>query len=104
MTTDGAANERGAARLLVEEGNEIHCSAHLIQLAINDLLNSKQAAPPQDCAIHRLLIHKSHLLVAHINGHRDAFQAFTALAKAKASVEGERHFPLTFLVQEHTLI
>ena len=36
-TTDGAANELGAARQLVKPGNNIHCVAHLIQLCVRDV-------------------------------------------------------------------
>lgn len=93
MTTDGASNEKGAAALLVNEGNEIHCVAHNLQLAINDPLDPKKANPPADCAAHRGVLQKAHKLVIHINGHRSTFHAFSTLAQQKkVSVEGSRQF------------
>jgi len=59
MTTDGAPNEQGAASLLVNEDNKIHCAAHEIQLCINDPLDPKKANPPADCARHREVIRKA---------------------------------------------
>lgn len=94
MTTDGAANERGAARLLVEEDNELHCAAHNVQLALNDVLDPKKADAPPACTRHRSIVHKSHLLVTHINGHKDVHQAFSQLAKNKqAMAEGQQYAP-----------
>lgn len=83
MTTDGAANERGAARLLVEEGNDLHCAAHGIQLVINDCMDPKKVDAPPACARHRMVVHKSHLLITHINNHKIVYQAFSLLAENK---------------------
>lgn len=94
MTTDGASNERGAARLLVEDGNELHCAAHNIQLVINDIIDPKQVNAPPACARLRTIVRKAHLLVTHINGHKIVYQAFSLLAKNKqATAEGERSDP-----------
>lgn len=92
MTTDGAANERGAAVRIVNEGNDLHCAAHLIQLVINDQLDSKKSNPPPFLARHRRIVDKAHRLVVYINGHRATFQAFSVLAKSKATEEGTRMF------------
>lgn len=47
-----------AATNFVQDGNNLHCAAHLIQLCIADVLDGKQAKPPpstnsaisQDCS------------------------------------------------------
>jgi hypothetical protein len=87
MTTDGAANEVGAAALLVNETNHIHCVAHTLQLVINDQLDSSQAHPPAACARHRAVLRKAHDLVVFVNGHRDAFREFSVRAQRKRQVE-----------------
>lgn len=93
MTTDGAANERGAAALIVNEDNQIHCVAHAVQLVINDQLDTKRANPPPTCAIHREIVQKAHRLVVYVNGHRDTFNKFHFLAQnKKLNEEGARMF------------
>jgi hypothetical protein len=93
MTTDGAPNERAAAGLLVNEENTLYCSAHLIQVAINDQFDEKKANPPPALATHRVVLRKAHDLVVHINGHRATFQVFSTLAKQKRAIEeGARNF------------
>lgn len=92
MTTDGAANERAAAAKLVNEGNTVHCAAHDIQLAINDVLDGKQAHPPPEAARCRQVVKKCHDLVILVNGHKDLFSAFSLLAKEKKTQEGARMY------------
>lgn len=93
MTTDGAANEHAAAVDMVNEGNELHCADHNVQLAMNDNLDPKKANPPATCAVHREIIRKCHDLVIFINGHKDTFYAFSELAKAKRGLaDGNRQF------------
>lgn len=83
MTTDGASNERGAATLMVNEDNQIHCVAHAIQLVINDQLDAKRANPPPTCTVHRDIVQKAHRLVVYINGHRETFDKIFFLAQNK---------------------
>jgi hypothetical protein len=98
MTTDGAANERGAARLLVDEGNEVHCSAHNVQLVINDNIDAKLAHASPACAVHRGVVHKGHLLVTHLNGHKVVRQGFLELIKTKqGGAESEQYPPPSHL-------
>jgi hypothetical protein len=93
MTTDGAKNERLGASQLVKEGNDIHCKAHNIQLAINDVFSSTQAHPPPECAIHRRVVRKCHDLVVLINGHKGVYASFSVLAALKRSQDaGARKF------------
>jgi hypothetical protein len=92
-TSDGAKNEQLAASLLVQEGNNIHCTAHLIQLAIDDKLNLKKDTVPLSLARHRAVLRKCHDLVILINNHKAIFTAFSELAEAKKSTdEGTRAF------------
>src|SRR3546814_3851615 len=69
-TYDGAGDERKTAFQLVQQGNDIWCAAHRVQLAIGDCLNPKIARPPGGCAPHRAVILKAHDLVVWINSHR----------------------------------
>lgn len=92
-TNDGAGDEQKAAFQLVREGNNVWCTAHLIQLVIDDCLDSKQRFPPEDCAPFRVVLKKAHDLVVFINNHRDVLAAFQEKAAAKrATVEGTRHW------------
>lgn len=93
-TTDGAANEQLAASRLVKAGNNLHCCAHLIQLAINDVLDrNPRAIVPEECARHRDVVRKCHDLVLLINGHKALRESFSEAARAKiASSEGGRMY------------
>jgi len=91
MTTDGAPNERGAARLVVNDGNEIHCSGHNLQLVVNDPLDPKRKHPPPACAPHRTVVQKAHSLVTFINGHKDPLAAFRALVIERPNAEGQAY-------------
>lgn len=83
MTTDGARNEHGAAVLTVNDGNEIHCVDHNVQLVQADALNSNQAHPPPLTQEARAVNDKSHALVVFINGHKAILARFRELADAK---------------------
>jgi len=93
MTTDGAANEHGAAVRLVNEGNELWCADHQGQLVQGDCLDPKKAKPPLICKAARDVVQKTHDLVTHINGHKDTFTLFSTLAKDKKATDaGIRNF------------
>ncbi len=79
-TTDGAANERKCAFQLVGAGSDLHCSAHLGQLAIHDVVDTNPFLN---------LITKSHSLVVVIRGHNLLVTKFKELARAK---DGCRNF------------
>lgn len=86
-TNDGAGDEQKAANQLVQEGNNLHCCAHNVQLSIDDCLDGKRAQPPADCAPHREVIRKAHDLVVFINGHRATTQRFLELSELKRRTE-----------------
>lgn len=92
-TTDGAANEVGAAIKHVGEGNNIHCCAHNIQLVIGDALDSSKPTAPVDTLPHRKLILKLHNLVVLIRGHNAISNKFADLIKVKVTTElGKRNY------------
>lgn len=93
MTTDGGPDERKAAEELVGEDNQIYCCAHLIQLAIDDVLNRSRDNAPALCHRHRALVIKMHQLVVYILTHRLVLDSFTELARQKRDTEiGSRNF------------
>jgi hypothetical protein len=96
-TSDGGSDERKAASQLVQEGNDIWCNAHKIQLAVHDALDSKKATAPASCAAHRAIIQKAHSLVICINGHKDIHSEFSRLASAKSSDSGSVHWEVLLL-------
>lgn len=99
-TRDGGADEVLASSTLVKEGNDHHCDAHNIQLAVHDPLDPKKAHPPPSCEPHRKLISKSHGLVIFINGHKDVLAAFRALVADKLS-KGDAAFGWEVLVLDN---
>jgi hypothetical protein len=93
MTTDGAANEQLSSIIVVEQGNNLHCAAHKIQLVVNDILDSKKAHPSPEGVKHRAVIAKANSLVIYINSHRETYKAFKDLASAKrVSGNGAKFF------------
>lgn len=92
MTTDGGSDERRASYELVGEGNEVYCCAHLIQLAIDDVLNTTRATTPALCSRHRALVSKLHDLVIFILSHKDVHTRFCDLTKEKRQENGARQF------------
>lgn len=86
-TNDGAGDERKAAFQLVQDGNDIWCAAHRVQLVIDDCLDPKRANPPADCQPIRDVLAKAHSLVVFINGHRAALQLFKELTSRKRAGE-----------------
>lgn len=74
-TTDGAANERLAAKIMVDDDNYIHCVGHTAQLAIKDVMDDKT----QQTSRFRLVVSKAHNIVVLIRGHSLLQRRFKSL-------------------------
>jgi len=82
VTTDGGSDERKAASQLTEEGCDIYCVCHLVQLCVNDVLDRKKST---SCAWPRSLVQKAHDLVVFVNSHKNTREALAELTNTKAA-------------------
>jgi hypothetical protein len=82
QTTDGAANEQGAAELSVGSGNHLHCCCHALELCISDCLDEKPSAYASTQP-HRALLKKFHDLVVLIRAKSELSRYFSELVSGK---------------------
>lgn len=83
-TTDGAANERKAAKSIVAEGSALHCVGHTGQLCVHDLL--------EHSSFIKSIVTKAHSLVVLIRGVGQLQRTFKTLAAKKMASGGEKHY------------